>query len=102
MSAGVLRYTVVRRNPDTLESVALLAGQPVPEWAEDLVHSDDYEPGTGTDNGTGSDSGPTVEDLKAEIDKRNEGRDDDKKLSKSGKKAELLAALAADDAAQSE
>lgn len=40
-----------------------------------------------------------AKELKAEIDRRNEGRDDDAKLSKSGKNADLLAALKADDAA---
>lgn len=31
---------MVVRNPDTLEPVALKAGEPVPDWATDLVHAD--------------------------------------------------------------
>lgn len=45
---------------------------------------------------------PTVDELKAEIDRRNEDREDDAKLSKDGKKADLVATLAADDAAQAQ
>jgi hypothetical protein len=44
----------------------------------------------------------TVADLKAEIEKRNEGRDDDTKVSADGKKVDLVAALVADDAKQAE
>ncbi|WP_279367339.1 hypothetical protein [Microbacterium testaceum] len=43
--------------------------------------------------------GVTVPDLTTEIEKRNEGRDDDKKIAPSGTKREdLVAALVADDA----
>ena len=42
----------------------------------------------------------TVVALKEEIDKRNEGRADEAKLSKSGDKAALVAVLVADDKAQ--
>lgn len=49
-----------------------------------------------------SDEGPyaglKVGDLKAEIERRNEGREDEAKLPASGNKAELLAVLVADDA----
>lgn len=41
--AGVLRYTLVVRNPETLEATALLAGTQVPGWAAELVHADDLE-----------------------------------------------------------
>lgn len=41
--AGVLRYTLVVRHPETLAATALLAGQSVPDWASDLVHPDDLE-----------------------------------------------------------
>lgn len=44
MSARVLRYTVVVRHPDTSVATALLAGSEVPDWAKDLVHSDDLVP----------------------------------------------------------
>lgn len=40
---GALRYTLIVRHPETAEPVALLAGQPVPEWASGLVHPDDLE-----------------------------------------------------------
>jgi hypothetical protein len=43
-----------------------------------------------------------VDALKAEIDKRNEGRDSDAKISKRGGVETLVAALEADDAAQAE
>lgn len=39
--AGVLRYTVIRHNPETAMAVPLVAGSEVPEWAADLVHADD-------------------------------------------------------------
>ena len=41
---GVLRYTLVVRHSETSDPVALLAGEPVPEWASSLVHPDDMEP----------------------------------------------------------
>lgn len=40
-----------------------------------------------------------VTDLKAEIARRNEGRDEDARIPDDGKKAELVAALEADDEA---
>lgn len=36
-----MAYTVVVRHPDTDEPVALLAGEPVPGWAADMVSGDD-------------------------------------------------------------
>lgn len=42
---------------------------------------------------------PTVAELQAEIDRRNEGRDDETRLPRNGTKAELTERLAADDAA---
>lgn len=39
-----------------------------------------------------------VDELKAEIDSRNQGRDEADRLSAEGKKADLVAALDADDA----
>jgi hypothetical protein len=41
VSARVLKYTVVVRRPEDLTAVALVGGQPVPDWATDLVHPDD-------------------------------------------------------------
>jgi hypothetical protein len=43
--------------------------------------------------------GQKVDDLKAEIERRNQGRDEADLLSADGKKADLVAALEADDAA---
>lgn len=92
--SGVLAYTVIVRHPDTDAATALLAGQPVPEWAGDLVHADDL---TGGDEGY---SALKVGDLKAEIERRNEGREDDAKVPADGNKAALIAALESDDQAQ--
>jgi hypothetical protein len=46
----------------------------------------------------GSYDDQTVVDLKSEIEKRNDGREDAAKLSASGNKSDLVAALIADDA----
>ena len=43
-----------------------------------------------------------VSDLKAEIDKRNKGRDEANRIAADGKKADLVAALEADNAASKE
>lgn len=45
-------------------------------------------------DGEGDDKGPTIADLKAQIDRLNESREDGDKLSKSGNKDELIARLA--------
>lgn len=54
MSAGVLRYTLVVRHPETDEPTALLVGKRVPKWAADMVHPDDLEGGD-TDASASSD-----------------------------------------------
>jgi hypothetical protein len=41
--SGVLRYTLVVRNPDTHIAVALRAGEEVPDWATDLVDPADID-----------------------------------------------------------
>lgn len=104
MSAGVLKYTVVRVNPETMTATAILAGSEVPEWASDMVHADDLESGASTSKTETPDPPPAAkyEDLKvpelvALINERNEGREDDEKISNDGKKAELVSALLADD-----
>lgn len=94
--SAVLARTVVVRHPDTLAATALLAGEPLPDWASDLVGPDALD---GADDSDGGYADMKAADLKAEIEKRNEGRADDAKLSTSGNKAELVAALVADDAA---
>lgn len=66
----------------------------------------DYEPydpaAAGADAGDDGDTGGAygslkVADLRAEIDRRNEGRDEADRLSTEGKKADLVATLEADD-----
>lgn len=57
-----------------------------------------YEPVSGSSKSDGGAySGLKVDELKAEIDRRNEGRDDADLLSTEGKKADLIAALESDD-----
>ena len=105
--SGVLRYTVVVRQPGTLMAVALLEGDPVPEWATDLVHADDLDngseaPASETGDKPRSYADLSKSDLKAEVEARNEARDEDDliEVDAPGNKAELIAALEADDAAQ--
>lgn len=86
-----LRYTLAVRHPDSGAATALLAGTAVPDWATDLVHPDDLEAEEKAKE-------LTVPELEAEIASRNEGRDEaDLIKPQSGKKADLLAALSADD-----
>ena len=39
--SATLALTVVVRHPETGAATALVAGQPLPDWAEGLVHPDD-------------------------------------------------------------
>lgn len=89
-----MKYTVVVRHPETDAPTALVKGTDVPDWATGLVHADDVE----------SDGAPTdprtVKELTAEIEARNSDRDEETQIKPdSAKKADLLAALLADDAA---
>ena len=89
--------------------MVLAAGEELPGWAADQVTNpaafvEDEPEGDGpTDSpdepATGSDyEAMTVTDLRSEIRSRNEdGRDDDAKMSTDGVKADLIAALEADD-----
>ena len=88
--------TVVVAHPDG-GSVLLLAGDAVPEWAEaglkghPLVDADDSGDGW---------EGKSLADLNAEIDARNAQRTEELQIAPAGKKkADLVAALVADDAA---
>lgn len=97
MAARLSEGTVIR-DPDTGSPVHLAAGMAVPEWAsglvgEHLLEADD-ESGDGDQGGYGS---MTVSELKAEIAARNEGRDEADLVPDEGKKADLVAALEADD-----
>lgn len=49
--AKVMAYTVVVRHPETDAPTAVLAGEPVPGWAKDLVHDDDLVKGRNFDDG---------------------------------------------------
>jgi len=69
------------------ELEAQVASSPAPE-------------GDGSDDQKGAYDDLDVDALKAEIDKRNEDRDDESKISKRGGKDTLAAALVADDEAQ--
>lgn len=40
---GTLKHTLVVRHPETLVATPLRAGEPVPEWADGLVSSDDLD-----------------------------------------------------------
>ncbi|HET6816881.1 MAG TPA: hypothetical protein VFH66_06605 [Mycobacteriales bacterium] len=68
--------------------------------ADRLRKVDDYGI-TEVDGGEGGYSKQKVADLQAEIDRRNEGRDEADQIAPEGeKKADLIAALEADDEAQ--
>lgn len=58
-----------------------------------------YEP---ADESAGGYSQMRVAELRAEIERRNEGRDEADRLSADGRKADLVAVLEADDAAHAE
>ena len=110
--------TVFVSNPETGEALLLVAGDEAPDWAVDVVSNprvwgDDDGSGdapaaddTGGDDESGeADAGSvydafTVADLRDEIRGRNEGREPDQRVSLDGNKADLVAALEADDAAQ--
>jgi hypothetical protein len=73
----------------------------VVEVREGKVPTGEYEPVEGeADARAGEDEGYQsfkVADLRAEIERRNEGRDEGDLLPVDGKKADLIAALEADD-----
>lgn len=107
MSAAVLKYTLIVRHPDTDAPTALLVGESVPKWATDLVHADDLEDAASADTSNGKSDGggepgygdQKVAELKQLIAVRNEGREEGDLISDDGVKADLVAALEADDAA---
>lgn len=89
-----LTANVILANPANSGSVEFLAeGSTLPEWAEGLVgdHVLDRDEPVGHD-------AMKVDDLKAAIDERNEGRDESDVIVPDGtRKADLIAALVADD-----
>lgn len=87
-----LTANVVVAHPKTGEPTVLVADSELPSWATELVGEHvltDDEPG-----GYGS---MKVDELKAEIDSRNEGREEADLIPSDGRKADLIAALEADD-----
>lgn len=74
------------------------------EVRDDKVMDSSWEPegGSAATDGAEGYSAMKVADLRAEIDRRNDGRDEADLLSTDGKKADLVAALEADDAATAE
>lgn len=81
-------------NPETGAAVVLAAGADVPEWAEDMVGDHLVEVGADGDY-----QAMKVAALKLEIERRNDDREDDKKIVPDGtKKDDLVAALTKDDA----
>lgn len=106
--AGTMKHTMVVRHPDTMMAEALLVGSKVPDWAAGIVGPDNVDGGdSGGSDGGGSDySRMNVADLEAEVEARNDDREDDDFLvvegtGKDGKvlKKDLVAVLEADDAA---
>lgn len=64
---------------------------------DDKVMDSSWKP-EGSDPDGGGYEAMTVPDMKAEIGRRNDGRDEAGRVSVDGKKADLVAALVADDA----
>lgn len=77
------------------------AGTAATNELEDAIPNADFWTGEASAPGEESQgyASQTAAELKAEIDRRNEGREEDALISKTGKKADLIAALEADDAA---
>lgn len=66
----------------------------------DTVTADVWDQESSEDGNGGDYSDFKAADLKAEIERRNEGRGEDDLIPTTGNKAELIAALVADDEAQ--
>lgn len=94
--ATLTQNTLVRK-PDTGEVVVLNAGEDVPEWAVSQVGSHLTSDEVDDNVEDGGYESMTVADLRAEIESRNEGREEGDLIPSDGKKADLVAALAADD-----
>ena len=105
MPAGKLA-TSVRVTDDGGRHVVIAAGDEVPAWASKQIVNpkawggDPPEPEKTDADGEPAAEGyesKTVAELRAEIKARNEGRDDESRVSGDGNKADLIAALEADD-----
>ena len=105
MPAGKLA-TSVRVTDEGGRHIVIAAGDDVPAWALNQIVNpkawggDAPEAKTtdaGEDPAAEGYESKTVADLRAEIKARNEGRDDESRVSGDGNKADLIAALEADD-----
>jgi len=107
---GQLAYTVYVKDPKTNEDVAYGPdSDDIPGWALKQMGDHCFEDGQKTDSDDEPDgqvaySKQNVPDLEAEIERRNNDRADDDQIVVGGKgnKADLVAALEADDAAHAE
>ncbi len=87
--------TTVLRDPATLRPVVLREGDDVPDWATGMVGDHLLDSAEADPEGYEASKVPVLE---AEVASRNTDReDDDKVVPASGKKADLIAALVADD-----
>lgn len=83
--------------------MVLGAGEDVPEWAAGQIQNpkawEDGEPAEAESEASAATryESMTVADLRGEIKARNEDRDDDARIATDGNKADLVAALEADD-----
>ena len=105
MRAGKLA-TSVRVTDEGGRHVVIAAGDEVPAWASKQIvnpkawDGDAPEAKTidaGEDPASEGYESKTVADLRVEINARNETRDDESRVSGDGNKADLIAALEADD-----
>ena len=106
MRAGKLA-TSVRVTDDGGRHVVIAAGDDVPAWASKQIVNPKAWDGDDAPEAKTIDAGEdpasegyeskTVAELRAEIKARNEGRDDESRVSGDGNKADLIAALEADD-----
>lgn len=89
-------------NDENGQPRSLLAGVEVPAWAKDQIGDHLLE--GGDDAEPTAYRGQKLADLKAEIVRRNEGRDEDAKINPEGRASieSYAAALEADDKAQAE
>ena len=89
-----LASTVWVTHPDTGAAVRFVPGDTLPGWAEKAIPNAK----AWTDDDAHADyRGMKVADLRALIEDRNEGRDESALIPDDGNKADLVAALEADD-----
>ena len=109
MSRKLASYVNVT-NPETGAAATFGPDDDLPSWAEQAITNPkawsetdeavslEADPGAGR---SGDYESQTVAELREEIKARNEGRDDADRVSGDGNKADLIAALVADDEARS-